>query len=112
MLGSRTIFYVKMLIVSDVKELRDKGGLDEQRRINLDDGINAAESILHRANDAIHRDQRHRAVADLQQRVEDWKGHKIDHFGDLLLHGNYTVLKGEGSKEVEREVSIFRRSIH
>lgn len=37
--------------------------------------------------------------------MEDWKGHKIDHFGDLLLYGSYTVLKGEGAKEVEREVS-------
>ncbi|KAL9103114.1 MAG: hypothetical protein Q9163_001825, partial [Psora crenata] len=86
-----------------LRELRDKGGLDDSRRKNLDDGIAAAESILHRANDAIHKEQRISAVVDLQQRVEDWKGHRIDHFGELLLHGNYTVLKGEGAKEVERE---------
>lgn len=47
------------------------------------------------------------AVSELQQRVDDWKGHKLDHFGDLLLHGTYTVIKGEGSKEVDREVSVL-----
>lgn len=32
----------------------------------------------------------------------------MDHFGDLLLYGSFAVLKGEGAKEVEREVrNIF-----
>lgn len=75
------------------------------RRKNLLDGEEAAKAILERANEAIHREERIRAVDDLQTRVDDWKGHKIDHFGELLLHGNYTVVKGEGTKEVEREVS-------
>lgn len=73
----------------------------------LAEGSRAASSILHRANDAIDKEHRLEAVAELQSRVEDWKGHKIDHFGDLLLHGNFTVLKGEGAKEVEREVGIL-----
>ena len=71
---------------------------------DLTNGMMAASSILHRANDAIDKEQRVEAVTELQSRVEDWKGHKIDHFGELLLHGNFTVLKGEGAKEVEREV--------
>ena len=76
----------------------------------MDDGINAAKAILSRANEAVRREQRVAAVNDLQQRVDDWKGHKLDHFGELLLHGAYTVLKGEGSKEVEREVSTLHVS--
>ena len=60
--------------------------------------------MLVQTNEAIARQARIEAVAELQHRVEDWKGHKIDHFGELLLYGNYTVLKGEGAKEVEREV--------
>ena len=100
-----------MPFLIDLQELRDKGGLDETRRKNLDDGIAAARSILARANEAIHKEQRLNAVNDLQQRVEDWKGHKIDHFGELLLYGNYTVLKGEGAKEVEREVSTIFGSL-
>ena len=98
-------------MLTHLQELRDKGGLDETRRKNLDDGIGAAKSILARANEAIHKEQRLNAVNDLQQRVEDWKGHKLDHFGELLLHGNYTVLKGEGAKEVEREVSTVFGSL-
>lgn len=54
------------------------------------------------------REQRLSAVDELHSSVEDWKGHKIDQFGELLLYGNFTVLKGDGAKDVEREVrSIF-----
>ena len=85
--------------------MRTKGGLSEEMNKDLAKGMTAASSILHRANDAIDKEHRLEAVSELQSRVEDWKGHKIDHFGELLLHGNFTVLKGEGAKEVEREVS-------
>ncbi len=54
------------------------------------------------------REQRVAAVHELEGSVEDWKGHKIEHFGDLLLYGNFTVLKGDGSKQVEREVRYIR----
>ena len=57
-----------------------------------------------RADEAIGKENRLEAVSKLSYRVEDWKGHKIEHFGDLLLYGAFTVLKGEGAKEVEREV--------
>ena len=60
---------------------------------------------MERANEAVKKEERILAVNELQQRVDDWKGHKLDHFGDLLLYGTYTVIKGEGSKEVDREVS-------
>lgn len=53
------------------------------------------------------REQRVAAVRELEISVEDWKGHKIEHFGDLLLYGNFTVLKGDGSKDVEREVRFY-----
>lgn len=64
----------------------------------------AAQLILNRANEAVGKEQRLTAVADLQGRVEDWKGHRIDHFGELLEYGLYPVVKGEGAKSVEREV--------
>ena len=72
---------------------------------DLEEGRLAAKSILSRADEALDKEHRVEAVGELAGRVEDWKGHKIDHFGDLLLYGSYTVLKGEGAKEVEREVS-------
>ena len=68
------------------------------------EGRLAAQSILARADEALGKEYRNEAVSELQSRVEDWKGHRIDHFGELLLFGSYTVLKGEGAKEVEREV--------
>ena len=74
---------------------------------DLNDGMERIRSILDESNEAIAKETRREAVEELQQRVEDWKGHKIDHFGELLLNGTYTVLKGEGAKEVEREVSRF-----
>ena len=87
--------------------MRRKGGLDEAKQRALMEGETAASSVLVRANEAIDKEQRNEAVAELQSRVEDWKGHKIEHFGDLLLFGSHTVLKGEGQKEVEREVRII-----
>ena len=75
-----------------------------EKQVDLAEGEKAASSVLIRANDAVDKEERNRAVGDLVSRVEDWKGHNIDQFGDLLLFGSHTVLKGEGQKEVEREV--------
>lgn len=86
--------------------------MDEERKADLAEGSEAAQAILHRANEAVSKEQRLAAVAELQNRVEDWKGHKIDHFGELLLNGNFTVLKGEGAREVEREVCNISNSLN
>lgn len=64
-----------------------------------------------RANEAVQKEHHAAAVNELQSRVEDWKGHKINHFGELLHFGTYTVLKGEGAKVVEREVSVVFDSL-
>ena len=84
--------------------MRKNGNYDEEHLADLTEGWTAAGSILARANDALDREARVEAVNELQGRVADWKSHKIDHFGELVLHGTYTVVKGEGAKEVEREV--------
>ena len=69
-------------------------------------GMVAAAGILERTNAAIDREDRAEAVEELKSRVEDWKGHRIEGFGELLLYGQYTVLKGDGmnGKNEEREV--------
>ncbi|KAL6158754.1 Guanine nucleotide exchange factor for Cdc42p [Exserohilum turcicum] len=92
-----------------LQQLRDKGDLDEGRREDISRGIEAASSVLAGTNDAIAREERVEAVEELKMLVEDWKGHRIEGFGDLLLHGQYTVLKGEGmnSKNEEREYKIY-----
>lgn len=81
-----------------------KADFSEEKVRDLQAGADACIAILARANQAIDRESRNTAVKELQNRVEDWKGHQIDHFGDLVAYGNHTVLKGEGQREVEREV--------
>ncbi|KAI9814601.1 MAG: hypothetical protein M1827_003157 [Pycnora praestabilis] len=86
-----------------LKNLRDGCDLDLKQRAELTAGIKAATDVLERANSVVDKEARFEAMNDLSSRVEDWKGHKIEHFGDLLLYGTYTVLKGDGIKDVERE---------
>ncbi|MCJ1314458.1 hypothetical protein MMC25_008140 [Agyrium rufum] len=88
-------------------DLRKRGGLDEEKQISLEEGSDAAKSVLIRANEAVDQEARQEAVSDLYNRVEDWKGHNMAHFGELLLYGSHTVLKGEGQKEVEREYKVY-----
>jgi cell division control protein 24 len=90
-----------------LKELRDKGDLDEHRKEDISKGMLAAAAALERTNAAIAREERVEAVEELKTLVEDWKGHRIEGFGELLLHGQFTVLKGESiaAKNEEREVS-------
>ncbi|KAI9800638.1 MAG: hypothetical protein M1825_003960 [Sarcosagium campestre] len=90
-----------------LKELRDKCDAEEYLREDLTAGIEAAASVLDRANSAIDKEHRHLAVDELQSRVEDWKGHNIQHFGELLLYGTFTVVKGDGRNDVERQYKIY-----
>jgi len=55
--------------------------------------------VLQKANEAVDRDLLDEAVEDLIYRVEDWKKHRVDQFGKLLLHGVYTVVTGKGDQE-------------
>lgn len=88
-------------------DLRHKGGYDLEKRQDLEEGEAAAKSIMTRADEAVQKEHHDTAVNELQSRVEDWKGHRINHFGELLHFGNYTVLKGEGAKVVEREYKVY-----
>ena len=54
------------------------------------------------ANAAVDRELRNEALADLCTRVDDWKNHRVDHFGDLLLHGHFPVVTGKS--DVQKEV--------
>lgn len=57
------------------------------------------------ANAAVDRELRNGALADLCARVDDWKNHRVDHFGDLLLHGHFPVVTGKS--EVQKEVRSY-----
>lgn len=97
-----------------LKELHDKGDLDEALRADIDAGIEAASAVLRATNAAVDREERNEAVQELRERVEDWKGHRLDAFGDLLLYGTFSVIKGDpmSSKDQEREVRIENTAGH
>jgi cell division control protein 24 len=67
-------------------------------------GLAAIERITSAINEAIRKSENIEIVKDLEGRVEDWKGHKLEHFGELLLHGQFSVIKGDQKGDVEREV--------
>lgn len=66
-----------------------------------------------RTNTAIENEDKLEAVEELKGRVEDWKGHRVDGFGSLLLFGTYTVLKSDSApgKDQEREVGFPKSAI-
>ncbi|KAK4120641.1 hypothetical protein N657DRAFT_658303 [Parathielavia appendiculata] len=81
---------------------------DEVTKADLSAGIEAAERVLQKANEAVDRDLLDEAVEDLISRVEDWKNHRVDQFGKLLMHGVYTVITGNGDQEKDYEIYLFQ----
>ncbi|KAI8692005.1 DH domain-containing protein [Fusarium sp. Ph1] len=80
---------------------------DEETKADLVNGCEAAERVLHKANDAVNRDLLDEALEDLTNRVEDWKSHKVEQFGNLLLHGVYGVITGKTDQEKDYEIYLF-----
>jgi cell division control protein 24 len=72
---------------------------DESVKADLTAGISSAERVLQKANEAVDRDLLDEALEDLIGRVEDWKSHRVEQFGKLLLHGVYTVVTGKSDQE-------------
>ena len=82
---------------------------DEAAKADLTAGVDAAERVLTKANDAVNNDLLDEAMEDLKTRVDDWKNHRIEQFGSLLRHGVYTVITGktEQEKDVSRTLPPF-----
>jgi cell division control protein 24 len=77
-------------------------------KAEVEAGMEASTTILMAANAAIDREERNQAMAELNQRVEDWKGHRLESFGDLLLNGTYQVIKGDSSSPKDQEREVFQ----
>ncbi|OTB03475.1 hypothetical protein M426DRAFT_12621 [Hypoxylon sp. CI-4A] len=80
---------------------------NEEVRADLTAGIEASERVLSKANEAVDRDLLDEALEDLIRRVDDWKNHRVDQFGRLLLHGVYTVITGRSEQEKDYEIYLF-----
>ncbi|ROW02550.1 hypothetical protein VPNG_07848 [Cytospora leucostoma] len=89
-----------------LKDLRKKSE-DEAVKEDLGAGIEAAERVLKKANEAVDRDLLDEALEELVGRVDDWKNHRVEHFGKLLLHGVYTVVTGKTDQERDYEIYLF-----
>jgi cell division control protein 24 len=87
------------------KDLRDKTGADEETKADLSSGIEAALRVLRQANEAVDRELRNEALTDLIRRVDDWKNHRVDQFGELLLHGHFPVVTGKS--DIQKEVRFL-----
>lgn len=70
---------------------------------NLVEGSAAAKRVADKINEAQRRAENQLTVKSLQLRVEDWKGHSLVSFGDLLLDDIFLVTKSE----VDREYHVF-----
>jgi cell division control protein 24 len=92
-----------------LKDLRDKTNADEITKADLNAGIDASNRVLTQANAAVDRELRNEALVELRQRVDDWKTHNVNHFGDLLLHGVFTVMTGKSDIEKEYTIYLFER---
>ena len=82
---------------------------DQQEELR--EGIGAIERVNGKVNEAIRKVDMSKVTEDLLHRVEDWKGHRLDQFGSLLLNGQFTVIKGDGKGDLEREVSLHPSSV-
>lgn len=66
-------------------------------------GEAAIKRVTDSVNEAQRRQENDAIRMDLDQRVDDWKGHSLNTFGQLLLQDLFTVLKGD----VEREYRVY-----
>ncbi|RAL61461.1 hypothetical protein DID88_009390 [Monilinia fructigena] len=90
-------------------DLRDKTNASDEAKEDLTLGIEAANRVLHQANAAVDAELRREALADLCSRVDDWKNHRVDHFGELILHGHFPVVTGKSDVQKEYTIYLFER---
>ncbi|KAI1292926.1 Rho guanyl nucleotide exchange factor [Xylaria venustula] len=90
-----------------LKDLLKRGDVPPENRDELTKGIEAAERVLKQANEAVNRALLDEALEELRIRVDDWKSHRVDHFGKLLLHGSYQVITGRSEQEKDYEIYLF-----
>ncbi|KAJ6609885.1 hypothetical protein B0H10DRAFT_1812724 [Mycena sp. CBHHK59/15] len=66
-------------------------------------GSEAAKRITDKINEAQRRAENDQTVKSLQTRVDDWKGHHLENFGELLLDDIFVVTKSD----IDREYHVF-----
>ncbi|WWD19582.1 hypothetical protein CI109_104043 [Kwoniella shandongensis] len=68
-------------------------------RPELEEGYAAVKRIANSINEVTDFKAKQATVRELLDRVEDWKGHELDKFGDLWLDDHFTVTKADQPRE-------------
>ncbi|KAF5351656.1 hypothetical protein D9756_007738 [Leucocoprinus leucothites] len=66
-------------------------------------GSDATKRITDKINEAQRRAENDQTVKSLSTRIDDWKGHHLENFGELLLDDIFTVTKSD----IDREYHVF-----
>jgi cell division control protein 24 len=82
---------------------------DHQYHNELKAGLDSIQRVTEKVNEEKRRKDNLQSVSDLANRVEDWKGHDIASFGELLLQETFIVIKSENEREYN--VYLFERII-
>ncbi|GAA5943187.1 hypothetical protein JCM3775_007620 [Rhodotorula graminis] len=72
-------------------------------------GLESIMRVTDKVNEEKRRKDNAQAVDELHLRVEDWKGHDINSFGQLLLQETFVVIKSDNEREYN--VYLFERII-
>ncbi|WRT70284.1 uncharacterized protein IL334_007282 [Kwoniella shivajii] len=68
-------------------------------RPELEEASSAVKRIAASINEVTDFKAKQATVRELMDRVEDWKGHELDKFGDLWLDDHFTVTKADQPRE-------------
>lgn len=69
----------------------------------LKSGQEATKRIADKINEAQRHAENEQTVKSLHARINDWKGHHLENFGELLLDDVFVVTKSE----IDREYHVF-----
>ncbi|GAA5980486.1 hypothetical protein JCM11641_003410 [Rhodosporidiobolus odoratus] len=94
-----------LLISQLLKNTPEEFGYYEE----LKAGLESIMRVTDKVNEEKRRLDNRQAVQDLANRVEDWKGHDINSFGQLLLQETFIVIKNDNEREYS--VYLFERII-
>lgn len=72
---------------------------DYPYRSELEEGSAAVRRIAANINEVTDFKAKQATVRELIDRVEDWKGHEVDKFGDLWLDDHFTVTKADQPRD-------------
>ncbi|CAG8519631.1 5966_t:CDS:2, partial [Scutellospora calospora] len=84
------------LLLQELLKFTDK---DDEHYEEIRCGLNAIKRVADRVNETRRQQENAAVVKDLERRVEDWKGHRIEQFGELLLEDVFTMSKDDSERE-------------